>query len=95
MPISKRKDQIKLISFKPKTALGEFIMNSKKIEWQVGYESDYKPTFGIDMFDNENEAKKHAETLSKQGEQGVTLTKFIDTAPIQTWKLKTEVWQPI
>ena len=66
--------------------------SSEKIEWQVGYESDDKPTFGIDMFDSEAEAKEHAETLWYRGKQGITLTKFIDTAPMQTWKLKDDEW---
>ena len=65
---------------------------SEKIEWQVGYDSDDKPAFGLDMFDSESEAQEHAEALSNRGEQGITLTKFIDTAPMQTWKLKDDEW---
>ena len=64
----------------------------EKIEWQVGYDSDDKPAFGIDIFDNESEAQEHAETLSKQGEQGITLTKFVDTAPVEIWHLKDDEW---
>ena len=77
---------------------GGFEMNfyveqpSEKIEWQVGYDSDDKPAFGIDMFDSESEAKEHAEALWYRGKQGITLTKFIDTAPMQTWQLKADEW---
>lgn len=65
--------------------------SSEKIEWQVSYDSD-EPAFGIDIFDSESAAQEHAEALSKKGEQGVTLTKFIDTAAVETWQLKDDEW---
>lgn len=77
---------------------GGFEMNfyveqpSEKIKWQVGYDSDDKPAFGIDLFDNESEAQEHAEALSNRGKEGITLTKFVDTAPAQVWKFIDNEW---
>ena len=87
--------EIEIGSLESKTGapiLFEFNQSSEKIQWQVGFDSDSKPAFGLDMFDSESKAQEHAEALSNRGEEGITLTKFIDTAPMQTWKLKDDEW---
>lgn len=69
----------------------------KNIEWQVTYKNESFPFFSqiqdeIDMFENESDAQEHAETLSKKGRKDITLTKIVDTAPSETWKLIDNEW---
>ena len=65
---------------------------NKNTEWQVSYATDNKPACGLDVFENESDAQEHAETLSKKGRKEITLTKIVDTAPIETWKLINNEW---
>ena len=46
--------------------------------------------FGLEIFESESEAEKRAFELQNQGEEGITLTKIIDTAAVQMWKLSSE-----
>jgi|TARA_R110000765_G_scaffold380846_1_gene472028 hypothetical protein len=61
-------------------------------KWQIGYDSDNSPAFGLDVFDDEGEAESHAQELNTKGEKGISLTKLVDTAPVEVWKLVEGEW---
>ena len=62
---------------------------SKEITWQVAFKSK-DIAFGLEIFESESEAENRAFELQNEGKEGITLTKIIDTSPMQMWKLSAE-----
>lgn len=73
----------------------ESLMENDMIEtkWQVGWDDENIPAFGLEFFDSEIEAQRHAESLSRNGETGITLTEFADGCPLVSWKLINDHWE--
>ena len=46
------------------------------IKWQVGWDDENIPAFGLEFFDSETEAQKYAESLDSEGETGIVLMIF-------------------
>ena len=63
------------------------------IKWQVGWDDENIPAFGLEFFDSETEAQKYAESLDSDGETGIVLTEFDDDCPLSSWKLIDGVWE--
>lgn len=65
-------------------------------QWQVTYDDPAYPHWGnsaCDMFDNEQEAQKHAEAMYDEGHRNVTLTEFHDTAAVNDWLFIDGEWR--
>ena len=63
------------------------------IKWQVGWDDENIPAFGLEFFDSETEAQKYAESLDSDGETGIVLTEFDDDCPLSSWKLIDGNWE--
>ena len=70
----------------------QYVEARQHVEWQVGYDSDNSPAFGLDMFDEESEAEAHALELNAKGETGISLTKLVNSGPAEMWKLVDGEW---
>ena len=64
-----------------------------KIKWQVGYNSENTPAFGLDVFDDEQQAEDRAQELNTKGEKGISLTKLENNAAVDVWKLVDGEWE--
>ena len=53
-----------------------------KIQFQVTYDHENFPIFGLDMFDREEDAFALAEELESEGRENVVVTLFVDDAAI-------------
>ena len=75
--------------------IGYCIYLTKKpiIKWQVGWDDENIPAFGLEFFDSETEAQKYAESLDSDGETGIVLTEFDDDCPLSSWKLIDGNWE--
>jgi len=62
-------------------------------KWQVGWDDENIPAFGLDFFDSETEAQQHAESLHTKGETGIVLTKLEDDCPLSSWELINGDWE--
>lgn len=47
------------------------------VSWQVGWEDENIPAFGLEFFDEEDDALEYGESLEKKGETGICLTKLV------------------
>ena len=52
-----------------------------KLEWQVTYDTENTPAFGLDVFDQEEEAFEHAWSLAFGGKENVVVTLFENDSP--------------
>ena len=52
-------------------------------EWQVTYDTEHKPAFGLDMFEDEDEALSAANEYRLDGQQNVVVTLFENDSPIE------------
>jgi len=62
-------------------------------QWQVGYESENTPAFGLEVFDDEVQASDRAQELNTKGEKGISLTKLENNAAVDVWKWVDGGWE--
>jgi len=62
-------------------------------QWQIGYDSENTPAFGLDVFDDEQQAEDRAQELNTKGEKGISLTKLENNAAVDVWKLVDGEWE--
>lgn len=65
--------------------------NDVWVKWQVSYDSN-NVSLGLEEFKLESEAMKRGLELQNQGNKGITLTKIINTAAIEMFKMTNEGW---
>jgi len=58
-------------------------------EYQVTYNSEHVPAFGLDMFNNETEAMAYAYALLNEKKEQIKVTLFEDTAAIRV------IWEAV
>ena len=64
-----------------------------KTQWQLTYDTEHAPAFGLDMFDSEEAADVAAHKLRlEEGRTGIVLTMFEDDAPVQSWAFDKIKW---
>tara|TARA_R110000772_G_scaffold87541_1_gene182453 strand:- start:5 stop:226 length:222 start_codon:yes stop_codon:yes gene_type:complete len=63
------------------------------IKWQVGWDDENIPAFGLEFFDSETEAQKYAESLDSDGETGIVLTKLENDSPMFCWEFINGDWE--
>ena len=63
-----------------------------KTQWQITYDSEHAPAFGLDMFDSAEAADVAAQRLHEEGRENIVLTMFEDDAPVQSWKFDKAEW---
>ena len=78
------------------------------VSWQVGWEDENIPAFGLEFFDDEDEAQQYGESLEKKGETGIFLTELVvafsrpaiekadvpnNGYPEETWELVDGNWE--
>mgnify|MGYP003635338719 CR=1 FL=1 len=61
-----------------------------EILWQVGWDDENIPSFGLEFFEEESEAQLYSESLS---ETGIVLTKLENDIPTMTWELIDGDWE--
>ena len=61
-----------------------------EIYWQVGWDDENIPSFGLEFFEEESEAQQYSESLS---ETGIVLTKLENDIPTMTWELIDGDWK--
>ena len=61
-----------------------------EILWQVGWNDENIPSFGLEFFEEESEAQLYSESLS---ETGIVLTKLENDIPTMTWELIDGDWK--
>tara|TARA_R100001369_G_scaffold19315_1_gene35245 strand:+ start:1987 stop:2199 length:213 start_codon:yes stop_codon:yes gene_type:complete len=61
-----------------------------EILWQVGWDDENIPSFGLEFFEEESEAQLYSESLS---ETGIVLTKLENDIPTMTWELIDGDWK--
>jgi len=79
-----------------------------EILWQIGWDDQNIPAFGLEFFKQESEAEQYAQNLHEKGEADIYLTKLVvessrpdfekeDVAnngtPVTTWKLVDGDWE--
>jgi len=55
------------------------------LQWQVTYDTEHTPAFGLDMFDYEDDAFSHGYSLYREGRKNVVVTLFEDDSPTETF----------
>ena len=70
------------------------------VSWQVGWENENIPAFGLEFFDDEDEALEYGESLqwelrhsADEIETGIVLTKLKNDEPVMTWELVDGDWK--
>ena len=64
-----------------------------RISWQVGWDDENIPSFGLEFFEEESEAQQCAESLYDAGETGIVLTKLEEGHSAITWELIDGDWE--
>ena len=68
-------------------------MSNITTKWQLGWDDANIPAFGLEFFDSENEAQHRGESLSKEGETGIVLTKLENDEPTWSWQFIDGNWE--
>ena len=61
------------------------------LQWQVTFDTEHAPAFGLDMFDSDKAADVAAQKLHEEGRANIVLTMIEDDAPVQSWKFDADV----
>ena len=59
---------------------------NSEVQFQVTHDNENFPMFGLDMFDNEQDAFDFADELESEGRENVVVTLFVDDGAIQIFK---------
>ena len=62
-------------------------------QWQVGYDSENTPAFGLEVYEDEAQASDRAHDLNARGEKSISLTKLENNAAIEVWKWVDDGWE--
>ena len=63
-----------------------------KTQWQLTYDTEHAPAFGLDMVDSDEAADVAAQRLHEEGRENIVLTMFEDDAPVQSWAFDKIKW---
>jgi hypothetical protein len=64
-----------------------------EIYWQVGWDDENIPSFGLEFFEEESKAQQYSEALFDTGQTGIVLTKLENDIPTMTWELIDGDWK--
>jgi len=64
-----------------------------EIYWQVGWDDENIPSYGLEFFEEESKAQLYSEVLFDTGQTGIVLTKLENDIPTMTWELIDGDWE--